>query len=405
MEITKKVLKSILLLDRWVKSENYCGWDPYDGLNSNLTSKLIRNEGLSILVIQVNLYSPINIRPLLKIKKGHSNKALALFSNAYLNLYYVTKAPRFREDALKLLEFLLNNNLYKNKDCFCCSSYYFTYIAPQHILNPNIPDIICVTECAKTFFKAYEVLGEDFYLNIAMKACDYMLDKLFVCSNNSCYFKYTPLENSKIVFNVSALALSVLANLLKYHYRSKIINVGEKVVGFLLAHQRKDGVWPYSLSLPSKRYYWQIDYHQGFIIDGLLDFIPYIREKDLKLRTIESITKAVNFYIHKQFDENGRSYYRYPYKYPIDIHNQAQGIITSLKLFNILKSRKYLQRAIRITKWTIDNMQDPRGYFYAHKYPWLTNKIPYMRWSQAWIMLALTMLFCNSFMNNEFKNL
>ena len=49
--------------------------------------------------------------------------------------------------------------------------------------------------------------------------------------------------------------------------------------------------------------------------------------------------------------------------------------------------------AEKIAKWTIENMQDEKGYFYYQKWPFLTNKIAYMRWGQAWMMLALSTLF------------
>jgi len=46
--------------------------------------------------------------------------------------------------------------------------------------------------------------------------------------------------------------------------------------------------------------------------------------------------------------------------------------------------------AIKIAKWTIDNIQDEKGYFYYQRYRFFTNKIPYMRWSQAWMFYAIT---------------
>jgi len=86
-------------------------------------------------------------------------------------------------------------------------------------------------------------------------------------------------------------------------------------------------------------------------------------------------------------------YGRYPLKWPVDIHNQSQGIITfsELKFFNT----DYLNFANTIAKWTIENMQDKSGYFYFRKYPYFTNKISYMRWGQAWMFLALTELLVN----------
>ena len=38
----------------------------------------------------------------------------------------------------------------------------------------------------------------------------------------------------------------------------------------------------------------------------------------------------------------------------------------------------------------IENMQDKSGYFYYRKYPLFTNKIPFIRWAQGWMMLALS---------------
>ena len=75
-----------------------------------------------------------------------------------------------------------------------------------------------------------------------------------------------------------------------------------------------------------------------------------------------------------------------PKKYPIDIHNQAQGIITFSKLSEF--DDKYGNFAETILKWTINNMQDKKGYYYYRKYKHFTNKISYMRWGQAWMLLA-----------------
>ena len=68
-----------------------------------------------------------------------------------------------------------------------------------------------------------------------------------------------------------------------------------------------------------------------------------------------------------QFSSNGISFWRWPKKYPIDIHNQSQGIIT----FSIFKdfSSSYLDFSKTIAKWTIENLQSKRGNFYYQKYP------------------------------------
>ena len=44
----------------------------------------------------------------------------------------------------------------------------------------------------------------------------------------------------------------------------------------------------------------------------------------------------------------------------------------------------------KMVKWMIDHMQDEEGYFYYRIGRWVPNKIPFMRWAQAWAFFALT---------------
>jgi len=67
-----------------------------------------------------------------------------------------------------------------------------------------------------------------------------------------------------------------------------------------------------------------------------------------------------------------------------------QGIITFAKLKD--HDINYLNFVYKIAKWTIENMQSNDGYFYYRRYKYFNNKIPYMRWGQAWMLLALSNL-------------
>ena len=88
--------------------------------------------------------------------------------------------------------------------------------------------------------------------------------------------------------------------------------------------------------------------------------------------------------------DDGRCKWRGDNIWPTDIHNQAQAIITFTKLSEY--NTKYLDFAYKVADWTIDNLRDNSGFFYFQKWPLLTNKTSYMRWSQSWMMLALTLL-------------
>ena len=99
---------------------------------------------------------------------------------------------------------------------------------------------------------------------------------------------------------------------------------------------------------------------------------------------------GADYYFNKQFKKNGQSIFRVPNEYPVEIHNQAQGIITLTRLSYL--NNEYTAFATTIAQWTTDNMQSNKGYFYYKKYPLYTIKTPFMRWSQAWMFLALTEL-------------
>ena len=90
-----------------------------------------------------------------------------------------------------------------------------------------------------------------------------------------------------------------------------------------------------------------------------------------------------------QFKDEGRSYFRWPTFYPIDIHNQAQGIIT---FSNPFFGSKYFEFSKVIMDWTVKNMYDGNGSFHYQDWGFFKNKISYMRWNQAWMLLAMSTL-------------
>jgi hypothetical protein len=48
-----------------------------------------------------------------------------------------------------------------------------------------------------------------------------------------------------------------------------------------------------------------------------------------------------------------------------------------------------LKLADSVLVWTLANMWDRRGFFYFQKHPLFTVRTSFMRWSQAWMLLAL----------------
>ena len=80
---------SFIKLKNYCESENFKGWDPYDGLNSKIFQALpFKHWDLARLAwIQGFKRSPINFRKLLLVPKQYNAKGIGLFLLGYCNLY------------------------------------------------------------------------------------------------------------------------------------------------------------------------------------------------------------------------------------------------------------------------------------------------------------------------------
>lgn len=377
------VSQNIDSLHSWITKENYSGWDPYDGLNSN-TIKWLAPNSSKIIFIQLNKFSPINLRPILQIKKGLDLKGITIIAQADYKLFKITNNYKYLKDLQYLCSFIVNNSLYSTYGFHCWSSHYFPYVATDKSeLNEVSPDIIATSQAIIALLNGYELLGDRRLKEVAFNASSSLIEHFVGRNSKGLFLKYTLGENDKIVLNASAQGLQALSYILKFNIDNTTFDTCEALTTFLMETQNGNGSWIYSIYKNGKTRV-QLDFHQGFILDGLISFIEYSKnENELN----ECINAGVDYY-RKMFNDDGKSFYRYPMRFPVDIHNQAQGIITFCKLDFI--NQTYPNFAKKIASWTIENMQDPSGYFYYQKWPFLTNRIPYMRWSQAWMLLALS---------------
>lgn len=385
----KMILESIESLYQWVKDQDYYGWDPYDALNSVLIPKLcLDSPNLEILATQLNKYSIVNFRPLLKIEKGIDVKGMALFAQAYSKMYTLTNDEKYKLDLLNCMLFLKEKSLVSVYGHNCWAGHYYNYrSADKSILSPSIPDVITTSNVIKAAVESYVILKRDDLIEMAKDGYEFLINFLLDKSQDGqLYLKYNPLSDDKIVINASAEGLHAICKLMHLFDDKNLKETSYNLTEFLIKTQNMDGSWIYS-KYNSGKVRVQLDFHQGFIIDSLLEYLPFATSNQ-RDRVISSIQNGSKFYKEKQFFQDGRCHFRYPREYPIDIHNQAQGIITFSKLtpFN----NEFSDFSTQIVLWTILHMQDSAGYFYYQKYRFFQNKIPHMRWGQAWMMLALS---------------
>jgi hypothetical protein len=77
------------------------------------------------------------------------------------------------------------------------------------------------------------------------------------------------------VHNANALAAALLARVYTYTKEDRLFDYSKQAIDFVVSYQKNDGSWAYSIDLNKKTERQQTDFHQGFILDALCDFLTY----------------------------------------------------------------------------------------------------------------------------------
>lgn len=374
--------ESLKKLADYCEKEGYKGYDPYDGLNSRLFQALpiIPKKRFPRLVwIQLFKKLPINLRPLVGVKKDYNPKGIALFLTGYCNLAKIEGLEKHRKHidffAGKLIE--LKSKGYSG----ACWGYNFPWEAKAFYQPRYTPTVVASTFASNALIDAYELTNNKRYLDEAITTKDFILKDLnrTVLDNGNLVFSYSPMDRTS-VFNASLLGARLLARIYSYTKDEELASIARKAIAYCCDYQNPDGSWYYS-TLPFHQ--WIDNFHTGFNLEAIIEYRRFTNDHSFDI----NIEKGLKYYLETFFDKEGRSAYYSNSLYPIDIHAPSQLFVT-LNKAGIFAENKEL--ADRVLKWTVDNMQSPQGYFYYQKRKYLTNKIAYMRWSQAWIFYGLT---------------
>lgn len=376
------VEKSLEKLEHYCREENFKGWDPYDGLNSQLFKSIpfiSKNRIARIIWIQSFKRSPVNFRKITGVKKDYNSKGLGLFLSGYCNLYSKNQKESYLQQIYFLSEKLIE---LQNKDWSgSCWGYNFDWQARAFFQPKNTPTVVATVFNASALIDAYEITKDEKLLNTARSSCDFILSDLnrTYSESTNFAFSYSPLDKS-VVFNASLLGSRLLARVYDFTGEEKLIEEAKKSVDFCCSFQKTDGSWAYGI-LPFHQ--WIDNFHTGYNLECIFDYMKFSTDPSYK----NHLKIGFEYYINTFFTKEGISKYYNNSIYPIDIHASAQLIITLIKLGKF-EEQKTLANKVLI--WTINNMQSPKGYFYYQKNRFFSSKIPYMRWAQAWMFYALS---------------
>ncbi len=395
----KSLIDSFIRLKSYCETEDYKGWDPYDGLKSKVANALLPLKHSAILrlcIIQGFKRCPVNLRRIAMIPKEHNAKGIGLFLQGYCNLYKMIekKGVAFKElgttdEVLRKIRYLADLLLQMRSDKMfpgefhgACWGYNFDWQARRLFLFPaHTPTVVATNFCATALMEAYEVTHDKRYLEVALSAARFIIEDLHRSEYKDGFlFSYSKLPGNDTVFNASILGSRLLSYCYKYTGNETYKQLARKSIVACCAGQEEDGSWRYGM-LPVQK--WRDSFHTGYNLDGLIAYQENTGDNSFD----ENIAKGFDYYINHFFLDDGTPKYYDNQTYPIDIHCPGQLFVTLSRLH---KFGAFRQTAAKVLQWTIDNMQDPNGYFYYQLKPGMSSKIPYMRWSNAFMFSALS---------------
>jgi hypothetical protein len=196
------------------------------------------------------------------------------------------------------------------------------------------------------------------------------------------------------VHNANLLAAAFLCRVARLTGNEKYLAPALSAALFSVRCQRLDGSWVYG---ESAKYGWVDNFHTGYNLCALRSIGNHLHTTQFD----QSLRRGFEFYRNQFFRDDAAPNYFHNRTYPIDVHCVAQSIITLLELKDLHPENVNLAR--RVFAWALANLWDDEGYFYHQKLPLGTIKIPYMRWGQAWMLLALATLLENTTRSQEPK--
>ncbi len=349
------------------------GHDPHDLLTSPVLRRVRGGTRAAritrLAALQFGRRSGIDLRSLLRVPPTENPKALALFLGGLLKAKEKV-TPHWEHDAKDLVHRLLRSMREFGW------GYPFPWQSRTHFLSEHTPNIVTTSFVGNALTEWDRHSPAPELERAIRRAAEYILSLQVhpASEQNGVAFGYAE-NDSQIVFNASILGAGFLQNAGKLLANSSYIERAHHAAKFVMAHQRADGGWGYGLE---KSQHWTDSFHTGFTIRSM----KAIAEEVGDPRLANAALRGFEYY-RQNFLEPDFAIGYFPHRrYPIDAHALGDAMLT----FSAFGEQ---ETAINIAQWAIEHLRSPNGFFYYQRHRVFTNRIPYIRWSNAWIFRGL----------------
>lgn len=376
----QKIEQILVKLEDWFDINGLAGFDPYDvkGLPKILFTQRYRYTRAVLNIILEGF--PHATRRFLGVKPTINPKGVALLTNAYINRYEISGSQDYLHSAEQAAGWLINHGHDWSPEVV---GWGYPFHWQSRILIPKGVPSSVVTAFGLQALLALESLMPGKVATEYFNDIGRFFSKSLNRSPDGC-FSYTPIDYFK-VHNANLFSVWSLLEITKVtgndNFKDRAIPGLEYTIN-QQGERGEFGYWGDESEHPI------IDnFHSGYVIRLLARIQKHLPDHDLQ----PIILKAVNFYLENFLkDDLPRDQLNRPY--PVNIHTLAEVILIYCELPDIRNSMEHV--IYKVVSFLDDVMQFKPGQFGYKYYPrqrYLV-KIPFFRWNQAWIYLALTSL-------------
>lgn len=347
-------------------------YDPYDGLLGFFPPPFLRRRRFwRLATVQLHKRSPVNLRPLFGVRRARSSYGTGVFASACVAMERVRPDPARRNRLARRLEWL---RALRTRGGW---AYPFHVETKTGSYPPTEPNIVCTVFAGEAFLDAAEHLGDASGLDVAREAASFVLEDLTATRGDRRYFTYLR-GYEPLVHNANALGARFLVRCGALARDETMIAAGLDALAPTVEAIRPDGSLVYGDD-PAMQ--WVDGHHTGFVVESLWDVS---RRADGALA--EPATKMAEYYATHLFD-GGWPRQSPDSPYPVDTIAGAQGIQTLARL-----GGRHLEHARDVAAFMLSRMLTRRGTFVYMRRRWHSKRIPYARWCDAPMSLALAVL-------------
>jgi hypothetical protein len=370
----------------WCRTRDFAGHDPFDGLNSRLfqATPLAQSRNARFVWTQLVKRSPVDVRGAIRVPAERNAKGIALVALAQLANCRRVKKEEARRHAREMLTALLSMRI--GGFSGAAWGYNFDWQSRNFFAPRETPTIVATAFGARALVEGGQEL-QDFHdlQDEARSVCEFIRKDLprTVETENEVCFSYAPNSNTR-VFNASLLAAEVLASVGKWTGESELLELAERATRYVVNNQRPDGSWFYGAD-PKQS--WIDNFHTAYILFSLQRIID---AASFGVGFQTALERGYEFWKNNFFLADGWPKYYDDNPFPADAHAAASAIVTFLECRRL--DSEALKMAQKVASWTIEHLRDTRGFFYYQRRRFYTIRKPYMRWTEAWMLYALSRL-------------